>query len=232
MESQQDKGSVRVWDLPTRLFKWTLVVLVVFQVVTGKMAGDWLVWHFRCGYAILALLIFRILWGFVGSTTSRFSDFVRGPFHGLAHLRALFGGGPPRETGHNAVGGWMVIALILALLVQVASGLFAEDDLGMDGGPLMGIAGEAWVKKMTSLHHGWINMIYILVGVHVLAAILYLFVKKQNLIGAMITGRKKRDDVVMPGATPPTLRFAGNGRALGCLVLAAAITWGIVRIGG
>jgi cytochrome b len=225
-------GTVRIWDLPTRLFKWTLVVLVVFQVVTGKLAGDWLVWHFRCGYAILALLIFRLLWGLVGSTTARFSDFVKGPLAGIDHLRALLSQGPPRETGHNAVGGWMVVVLILALLVQVVSGLFAEDHLGMDGGPLMGVASDSWIKSMTSLHHRWINLLYILVGLHVLAAVLYLIVKKQNLIGAMITGRKKRNDVVAPHAPTPALRFAGNLRALACLVIAAAITWGIVRIGG
>jgi len=233
MSDDRNDGTVRVWDLPTRLFKWTLVGLVIFQVVTGKMAGGWLKWHIWCGYAILTLLIFRILWGLVGSTTARFSDFVKGPFAGLHHLRALLGSGAPREVGHNAVGGWMVVALILALLVQVASGLFTEDDLGMgDGGPLVGAAGDSWVKSMTSLHHRWINLIYILVALHVLAAVLYLIVKKQNLIVPMITGRKKRGDVVAPGAPPPPLRFTGNLPALGCLVVAAAIVYGIVRIGG
>lgn len=232
MSDHREKDTVRIWDLPTRLFKWALVVLVIFQVVTGKLAGDWLKWHFLSGYSILTLLIFRILWGFVGSATARFSNFVKGPFAGLAHVRELFGRGAPREVGHNAVGGWMVIALILALLVQVGSGLFAEDDLGMNGGPLTAVAGESWAKSMTGLHVRWVNLIYVLVGLHVLAALLYLIVKKQNLIAAMITGRKKRDDVAAPGASPPPVRFAGNMLALGCLVVAAAIVYGVVRLGG
>src|SRR5262245_44601396 len=173
MRHDQDKDTIRVWDLPTRLFKWTLVALVIFQVVTGKMAGGWLKWHIWSGFAILTLLIFRILWGIVGSTTARFSNFVKGPFAGLHHVRALLAPGPPREVGHNAVGGWMVIALILALLVQAGSGLFTEDDLGLgEGGPLVGAAAESWVKSMTSLHHRWVNLIFILVALHVLAAVL------------------------------------------------------------
>jgi cytochrome b len=233
MKENRDEGTIRVWDLPTRLFKWTLVALVIFQVVTGKMAGGWLKWHMWCGYAILTLLIFRLLWGLIGSTTARFSHFVKGPRDGLHHLRALLGSGPPREVAHNAVGGWMVIALILALLVQASSGLFAEDDLGMgDGGPLVGAASESWVKGMTSLHHLWINLIYILVGLHVLAAVLYLVVKKQDLIVPMITGRKKRNDVVAPGEPPPLLHFTGNLPALGCLVVSAAIVFAIMRIWG
>ena len=233
MRHDQDKDTIRIWDLPTRLFKWTLVALVIFQVVTGKMAGGWVKWHIWCGYAILTLLIFRILWGLVGSTTARFSHFVKGPFVGLHHIRELLGTGSPREVGHNAVGGWMVIALILALLVQVGSGLFTEDDLGMgDGGPLVGAAGESWVKSMTYLHHRWINLLFVLVALHVLAAVLYLIVKKQDLIVPMITGRKKRQDVAAPGAPLPPLRFTGNVLALGCLVVSAAIVFGIMRIWG
>jgi cytochrome b len=226
-----DNDKLRVWDLPTRLFKWTLVVLVVFQVITGKLAGDWLVWHFRSGYAILALLIFRVLWGFVGSTTARFTDFVKGPVAGLAHLRDVLGKAVPRETGHNAIGGWMVVVLILALMVQVVSGLFTTDDIATDG-PLVARAGESWVRTMTSLHHRWIYLLYVLVGLHVLAAVFYLLVKRQNLIGAMITGRKKRKDVVPPGSPAPSLRFANNVLAAACLAVSAAIVYGVVTIGG
>ncbi|HJQ55658.1 MAG TPA: cytochrome b/b6 domain-containing protein [Vineibacter sp.] len=231
MNDDRDEQPVRIWDLPTRIFKWSLVVLVLFQVVTGKMAGEWLKWHFWMGYAILTLLIFRILWGFVGSTTARFSDFVKGPFAGLAHVRQVLAPGAPRESGHNPVGGWMVVALILALLVQVTSGLFTTDDIATDG-PLVGAASEGWVKAMTSLHHRWINLILIMIAVHVLAAVLYLAVKRQNLIAAIITGYKPRKDVAAPGAPLPTLQFASNLSALACLVVAAAIVWAILRIWG
>jgi len=231
MSDKRQKGTVRIWDLPTRLFKWALVVLVVFQVTTGLLAGDWLKWHFWSGYAILTLLIFRILWGIVGSTTSRFFSFVKGPFAGLSHLRELLGPRAPREAGHNAVGGWMVIALILALLVQAGSGLFTTDDIATDG-PLVAAASERWVKSMTSLHARWIILIFVLVGLHVLAAVLYLVVKKQNLIVPMITGRKRRDDVVAPEEPLPPLRFAGNVSALVCLIVAAAIVYAVLRFGG
>ncbi|TXL74015.1 cytochrome B [Vineibacter terrae] len=229
IEQEKDKDTVRIWDLPTRLFKWALVVLVVFQVLSGSLG--WFKWHFWSGYAILTLLIFRVLWGVVGSTTSRFSHFVRGPLAGLSHIRDLLGAGAAREVGHNAVGGWMVIMLILALLVQVGSGLFTTDDIAVDG-PLVAIAGESWVKSMTSLHKRWIVLLYVLVGLHVLAAVLYLVVKKQNLIAAMITGRKRRDDVAPLGAPVPKVRFASNVLALVCLVAAAAIVYGVVRLGG
>lgn len=229
MNPEGDKNMVRVWDLPTRLFKWVLVLLVVFQVTTGKLAGDWLKWHFWSGYAILTLLIFRVLWGFVGSTTARFSDFVKGPLAGIAHLRDVLGAGTPRESGHNPVGGWMVVALILALFVQAGSGLFTTDDIATDG-PLVAKASESWVKSMTSLHHRWINLLFVMVALHTLAAVMYLLVKKQNLIAAIITGRKPRNDVVAPGAPLPTLRFASNLLALACLVVAALIVWGVLRI--
>lgn len=245
MSADRGPGTVRIWDLPTRLFKWTLVVLVVFQVLSVKWSSgpsrlihqwfgvDWLQQHFWCGYAILTLLLFRLLWGLVGSTTARFSDFAKGPIAGLHHLREMLGSGPPREVGHNAVGGWMVVALILGLLVQASSGLFMKDHLGMgNDGPLVAAAGDAWAEKMTSLHHLWINLLYILVALHVLAAVLYLVVKKQDLIVPMITGRKKRDDVVAPGAPLPALRFQNSGVALGCLLVSGGIVFGVLRIFG
>jgi len=230
MSDELQKNTVRVWDLPTRLFKWALAVLVVFQVTTGLLGDSWLKWHFWSGYAILTLLIFRILWGIVGSTTARFSSFVKGPFAGLSHLRALFGPRAPREVGHNAVGGWMVIALLLALLVQAGSGLFTTDDIATDG-PLVAAASERWVKSMTSLHARWFVLIFVLVGLHVLAAVLYLVVKRQNLIVPMITGRKRRDDVVAPDEAVPPMRFAGNVSALICLIVSAAIVYAILRFG-
>jgi cytochrome b len=227
MGEARDNDTIRVWDLPTRLFKWTLAALVVFQVVTGLLGDDWMAWHFRSGYAILALLIFRILWGIVGSTTARFTDFMKGPRAGLSHLRDLLRRGVPREAGHNAVGGWMVVILILALLVQAVSGLFTTDDIVNDG-PLVAKATESWVKSMSSLHRLGIYVLYVLVGLHVLAAVLYLVVKKQNLIGAMVTGRKKHGDVVPPGAPAPTLRFASNILAAACLAVSAAVVYAVV----
>src|SRR5712671_6045913 len=128
---------VRVWDLPVRLFHWTLVVLLMTSFFSGRAGGDWMKLHFWSGYSILALLLFRIAWGFVGSTTARFGHFVKGPGAGIAYARGLFGTKAEPDIGHNPVGGWMVVALILGLLVQIVTGLFATDtDMGYFAGQL------------------------------------------------------------------------------------------------
>src|SRR5215470_756496 len=115
---------IRIWDLPIRLFHWTLVVLMAVSYFTGQAGGDWMKLHFWSGYTILTLLLFRIAWGFVGSTTARFSNFVRGPRAGASYLRSLVLGQSTFDVGHNPVGGLMVVVLLLAVLVQVAVGLF------------------------------------------------------------------------------------------------------------
>ena len=189
--------------------------------------------HFWSGYAILTLILFRIAWGFVGSTTARFTDFVKGPSAAIAHLRDLLGRGRPREAGHNPVGGAMVVALLLAVLLQVATGFFSADtDTGMVNGPLALLAADKWVERATSFHKFWINVLLWMVALHVLAAIIYLVWKRQNLIGAMVTGRKSLDDVVEPGKPAPRLIFAPGRLALSLLLAAAAIVYFIVRAGG
>jgi cytochrome b len=229
----ESRSKLRVWDLPTRLFHWTLVVLVVVQVVSGKWGPGWSkdYWstvHFWCGYAILALLLFRIAWGFVGSTTARFSDFVKGPGAGITYMRGLFGTKSEPEIGHNPVGGWMVVALILGLLVQIVSGLFATDtDMGYYAGPLAKFASEAWGNRATTVHHYWINLLYLMVALHISASLFYLVVKRQNLIGPMFSG-----DKLLPAGVAPPLRFASARLALSLLIAAACIVYLIVRTGG
>ena len=223
----------RVWDLPVRLFHWTLVVLMTVSYFTGQAGGDWMKFHFWSGYCILALLLYRIAWGFVGSTTARFVDFVRGPTAALAHLRELLGRDKPREAGHNPLGGAMVVALLGAVLLQVAAGLFSADtDTGLVSGPLARLVPDKWVDRATSVHHLWINVILLMVALHVLAAVIYLVWKRQNLIAAMLHGRKPVDDVVPPGKAVPELVFASGWLALGLLIAAAVVVYFIVRLGG
>ena len=104
--------SIRVWDLPVRLFHWALVVLMAISYFTGRAGDDWMKFHFWSGYAILTLILFRIAWGFLGSTTARFADFVKGPAAAIGHLRELLGRDRPREAGHNPMGGAMVVMLL------------------------------------------------------------------------------------------------------------------------
>ena len=232
MADKNDR-KIRVWDLPVRLFHWALVVLLAVSYFTARAGGEWMKFHFWSGYTIFALVLFRIAWGFVGSTTARFTDFVKGPSAAIAHLRDLLGRGRPREAGHNPVGGAMVVVLLLAVLLQVVAGLFSADtDTGMVNGPLALVVADKWVERATAFHRFWINVLLWMVALHVLAAIVYLAWKRQNLIGAMITGRKPLDDVVERGKPAPKLVFAPGRLAVSLLLAAAAIVYFIVRAGG
>jgi cytochrome b len=224
---------LRIWDLPVRLFHWCLVLLLCVSYSSGEAGGDWMKLHFWSGYAILTLLLFRVAWGFVGSTTARFSDFVKGPRACFHHLACLVRGQSTFEAGHNPAGGLMVLVLLLAVLAQVVVGLFAADtDTGMVSGPLANLLPDKWVDRLTRFHHFWVNIVLVLISLHVLAAILYLVWKRQNLIGSMFTGYKPRGDVVVPGAREPVLRFASARLAISLLIAAAAIVYFVVRAGG
>jgi len=228
--AKANESSVRVWDVPVRLFHWTLVILMAVSYFSGRAGGDWMKFHFWSGYTILTLLLFRIAWGFVGSTTARFSDFVKGPSAAFRHIAEMVGADRPREAGHNPLGGAMVVVLIFAVLAQVVAGLFSADtDTGMINGPLTHLVADKWIDKATAFHKFWINALLVLVGLHVLAAIVYLTWKRQNLIGAMIHGHKPLDDVVPPGTQAPRLQFASGRLAISVLIVCAAIVYFIVR---
>jgi cytochrome b len=231
--ADKNEQRIRIWDLPVRLFHWTLVALMATSYFSGQAGGDWMKLHFWSGYSILTLLLFRIAWGFVGSTTARFSHFVKGPSAAIDHLKELAGADRPRDVGHNPLGGAMVLALLLGLLLQVVAGLFSADtDEGTVSGPLANLVPDKWVDAATVFHHTWVNMLLLLVALHVLAAVTYLVWKRQNLIGAMFSGHKRLDDVVAPGKPAPTLVFASGWTALVLLIAAAAVVYFIVRLGG
>ena len=209
--------AIPVWDFPTRLFHWLLVVLVAVSFTTGAIGGNAMVYHERSGFAILVLLVFRIVWGFVGSRQSRFSDFVKGPAAVWRYATALFRGDAERHLGHNPMGGWSVLALLLALLIQVVTGLFANDDIITEG-PLY-----LWVSKpvsdwLTRIHRINRFVLVALVATHLSAVLFYLWGKGENLIKPMITGKKswRSDDTPLPAA-PAWLAgavIAGTGLAL------------------
>jgi cytochrome b len=229
-ESKISGARIKVWDLPVRLFHWTLVILMAASYFSGRAGGDWMKLHFWSGYAILTLLLFRIAWGVVGSTTARFSNFVKGPSAALAYLRNLATGRPTYEAGHNPAGGAMVVVLIFAVLAQAVAGLFSADtDLGTVNGPLSTLIADTWVDRLTFFHKFWVTVLWCLIGLHVLAALLYLVWKRQNLIGAMLSGRKPREHVAPPGQPVPTLVFASGRLALSLLVAAAALVYFVVR---
>jgi len=229
MADKIDK-KVRVWDLPVRLFHWTLVVLLVTSYFSGRAGGDWMKLHFWSGYTILTLLLFRIAWGFVGSTTARFAHFVKGPAEWFAYLKDMMAGQRTYDVGHNPVGGMMVVVLILAVLAQAAAGLFSADtDMGTVNGPLANMIPDKWVDRVTHFHEFWVNVLLCLAALHVLAALIYLVWKRQNLIGAMFTGNKPLGDVAQAGKPAPTLSFGSGRLAVSLLIVAAAIVYFCVR---
>jgi cytochrome b len=221
-----------VWDVPLRVFHWTVVLAVAGSFVTHYVSGpmtsagiDPFVWHARCGYATLVLVTFRILWGFVGPAHARFGDFVRGPVAAWTYARGLFRGtGEPAAhvAGHNPLGGWMVLALIALLLAQAVTGLFANDQI-MNSGPLVGYVETSRSDALTTLHHRLANVIAAAVVLHVLAAAYYVFIRRENLVAAMITGYKR--------GLPPGVAIAGHRLALAVVLVGAVsgVLWWVIR---
>ncbi len=171
-----------LWDLPTRLFHWALVALVVTAFNSAKIGGNAMLWHGRIGLAILGLLTFRIVWGFVGSTYARFSRFVRGPAKIRAYLR-----GEWQEVGHNPLGALSVLALLGILLLQAATGLLSNDDIAFSG-YLATLVGTELSTQITGVHHLLEKVLLLLLVAHIGAIAFYARVKKQNLVRPMITG--------------------------------------------
>ena len=217
-----DEVPVPIWDWPVRVVHWAMVVLLAVSLTTGLVGGDWLAWHLRSGFAILALTLFRVLWGFVGSTHARFASFLRGPRRAVAYVRSLVH--PPHETcaGHNPLGGWFVVLLLAALLAQADAGLFADDGIST-AGPLAKHVSDAMSDRLTSLHVRGAWVLVALVAVHVGAAVGYLIVLRDNLILPMFTGTKR-----LPRRLAGTVsRPVAHLRALVLLAVCALAAWAI-----
>lgn len=207
---------VRIWDWPIRIFHWSLAAAVGFAwwtAETGRMQP-----HRWAGYAILALLVFRLFWGVAGGDTARFASFVRGPRTAIAYARGLFDRTRPPSAGHNPLGGWSVIALLTTLSALVVLGLFAVDVDGIESGPL-----ASWVsfdvgRAAAQAHAMVFNLLLGLVALHLVAVLFYLIVRRDNLVGPMLHGfrRLERD---------PGHRFASPARIMLGVVLAAALAW-------
>ncbi len=223
--SSSDKKSISVWDIPTRLFHWCLVALVITLWVSGTQGN--LALHMKTGYVLLTLLLFRLIWGVVGSRSARFSDFVYGPRAALTYLCRFVRGETPLYLGHNPLGGWMVLALLAVLLMQLGSGMFSEDNLGLENGPLAHLVSGATVSWATFIHKEiTLTALYVLIGVHVAAALFYLLVKRDDLISAMITGRKKvpATEEIAP------VRFVSLLWAPVCLAVSGGMVWALVQL--
>ena len=214
-----------VWDWPVRLFHWVLVGLLTAAWVTAEAGIEYMHWHMRCGYAVLVLLVFRVLWGVVGSTSARFGSFVRGPRTVWAYAKSWLSRHPQHYLGHNPLGGWMVLMLLLLVAVQAGTGLFANDDI-FNEGPLAGLVSAAASGLLTAVHKFNFNLLLGAVGLHVAAVLLYLW-RGDNLLKAMFTGRKPADDYQdRAGPTAP------GWLAVLCLAVAAIAVWALVELPG
>ncbi len=209
--------TVRIWDLPTRVFHWILVLSLVGSVITAKVGGNAMVWHFRLGYLMASLLIFRLLWGLWGGRWSRFSSFIHSP---RAVWRYLCGqGSPSDDVGHSPSGALAVFAMLGILAVQVATGLVADDDIA-NVGPLNRFVSSALSAKATGWHQTWGPwIIYGLVAMHLAAIVYYTRVKRKRLVTPMIVG-----DKTLPGDPPPsTDSWTSRLQALVILLLAMSV---------
>ena len=204
------------WDAPTRLFHWLLVALVAAAYATWRL--NWMEWHGWAGDAVLALLLFRLLWGVFGSETARFSRFVAAPRIAARHLARLFHREPDHQVGHNPAGGWMVLLLLALLLGETLTGLYIANDVA-EVGPLTELVPAPLANAVTALHLIFWDVLLAAIALHVLVIVVYAVAKQQNLLRPMMTGWK-----TLPNRVPQP-RMAGRARAaflLGCSALAAA----------
>jgi cytochrome b len=172
------------------VFHWLLAVLVIISFVTGNIGGNAMQYHEWSGFTILALLLFRLGWGVAGSRESRFVTFIRGPSAVVRYAATLLRSDSTPSFGHNPLGGWSIMAMLLALLVQAATGLFANDDIVTEG-PLFDWVSKASSDGLTRVHKLNQDVIIVLVSIHILAVLFYLFYKRENLVKPMITGLKE-----------------------------------------
>jgi cytochrome b len=218
-------NTVRVWDLPTRLFHWALVACVLGLFATAYVPGSWIVWHSRLGYAVLCLLLFRLVWGFAGGRWSRFSSFIYSPASVLRYLRGK--AHPDHLIGHNPLGAGSVFAMLFFLLVQVATGLVSDDEIAFTG-PLNRFVSSANGLTATWYHKDvgqWV--LVALLVLHVAAILFYLLRRKDNLVRPMLVGDKLVDAPVPASRDDAASRWAAVGVFAACV----AAVYGLVGLG-
>ncbi|MEQ1804205.1 MAG: cytochrome b/b6 domain-containing protein [Burkholderiaceae bacterium] len=219
---------VRVWDLPTRVFHWLLAAGVVGSVVTAKIGGSAMAWHFRCGYLIMTLLAFRLVWGVVGGRWSRFASFIYSPATLLRYVRGHARPEEHLDVGHSPLGAGSVFALLAILLLQVGTGLIADDEIS-NSGPLVKFVSGATSALASGWHKNFGQWLIIgLVLLHLGAIAFYRFQRGRDLVGPMLNG-----DKMLAGKVPGSADAAGHrGFALTLAALCAALVGWLVSLGG
>jgi cytochrome b len=220
--------ALRVWDFPTRVFHWLLAFCVISSLISGEIGGGAMVWHFRLGYCVIALLFFRVVWGFVGGHWSRFRQFFYSPLTIFRFLRGQ--SKPEHDIGHNPLGSLSVWGLLFILSAQVASGLMSDDEIASQG-LLVQFISSATSSLATGYHKHWgKSLIIVLLCLHIGAVLFYLFKKKDNLILPMLHGDKESHYTdVLPASKDA---FAQRITALAIFtVIACAVAYTAQRLG-
>ena len=218
----QTNNTLRIWDLPTRLFHLALALCVTGAIVTVKLGGLWMDWHVRLGIISLALITFRVVWGFIGPRYARFTQFYASPRQVWAYFKA-----PTKLPGHNPLGAWSVFGMLAIIGWQGTSGLFANDDI-LTQGPLANMVSSAWSNRLTSLHQFNEIFLYAAIGLH-LAAIAFYTYKGQRLIMPMVHGDVPAD--TLPHHTAPAQDDwrVRTSAALLALTL-GTLAWWLIRL--
>lgn len=216
--------TTRVWDLPTRLFHWLLAAAIIGLVLTGQIGGSWMEWHFRLGYSVLTLLLFRLVWGFIGGYWSRFTTFFYSPVTIWRYLRGE--DKPEHGVGHNPLGFLSVLGLLGFTALQVAAGLFSDDEIA-NSGPLSKFASGDWVSRATDYHTKVGKFILLaLVLLHIAAIVVYKVKKGQNLVAPMVHGDKQTETGLASARDTAGTRLLALLVLLGCAgAIVALLRW-------
>ena len=214
-------SKIRVWDLPTRIFHWLLAAAVIGSLISANVGGAAMEWHFRLGYAVLSLLLFRLVWGVVGGHWSRFSTFLYPPATLWRHISGR--ARPEHAVGHSPTGALSVFGMLVFLLLQVAAGLFSDDDISAYG-PLGKFVSNGVVESATFYHTSVGKFVVLaLIVAHLMAIAYYLFKKKNNLVRPMLSGDKATDILVPPSRDDANSRWLALAIFVICASLVAAM---------
>ncbi|UOD49217.1 cytochrome b/b6 domain-containing protein [Orrella daihaiensis] len=225
MKHNPQRPTIRIWDLPTRLFHWLFAASVIGAVATVKVGGSWMDWHLPLGITALVLLVFRLVWGFTGSRYARFSSFVRSPGATVTYLRKQHRVVAP---GHNPLGAWSVLALLTVVGIQAFTGLFTTDEI-LTQGPLNQFVSSDVASLMSSIHRFNEKPLFLLVGLHLIAILIYAL-RGTRLVPPMITGDKPADQ--LPPDTPAARDDVGiRAWGLVLIVILGSIGWWLIELG-
>lgn len=220
---QAPVGKRLIWDVPTRLFHWLLVASIIASWATAELSSTLMQVHLWLGYWTMGLIVFRLVWGLIGSRHARFWSFLKGPLTVLRYARSMMSPAHQETAGHNPMGGWMVMILLVLIARQVYSGLFANDDVMWEG-PWSHTVSHASQKGLTALHHQNFLLIEIAVALHILAIVWYRLAMRTDLVTPMVTGRKS--DVAEGKAIKGTPWL----RAALAIALAGAAVWAVIYL--